>query len=83
MSRNALSRVSVGAVDNSLPASVSTQPEDAIVQLGNRVRGDAADFIECTLNAGQREIRLAGVVPNLGGIGAKQPQFAVVHNEGH
>ena len=43
---DALARVAVGPVDDALAAPVTPEPEQAVVHLGNRVGGSAAQLVE-------------------------------------
>ena len=46
-----LAGVAVGAVDDALPASVSAQPEQTVVQFGDRIRRRATNFVIRALDA--------------------------------
>ena len=77
---HALARVAVGAVDDALATVVTTQPEQGVVQLGHGERGGQAQLVEGTLNARQREVRVASVIPDFSRVCAEDPNFAVVND---
>ena len=68
---DALTGVAICAINHAATTSVRTQPEQAVVHFGNRVGCDAADFVERALNALQREVSVACVIPHLNRIGAE------------
>ena len=76
--RDALAGVAASAVDDALTARVAAQPEHAVVHLGDGVRRDAADLVVGALDARQREVGCAGVVPYFGAVGAEHPDLAVI-----
>ena len=74
----ALCVISRRPVNDALAARVSTQPKHCVVQLGYGVPRSATNFVERALDRGQREIRVACVVPDFGAVRTKHPTFAVV-----
>ena len=81
VSRNALTRVAVGPVDHALTTGVFAQPKQAVVHLGNRVGGSAAQLVKRAGDAGEREVRVAAVVPDFDGVSAVDPQLPVVNDD--
>ena len=79
MGRDTFAAVAVGAIDDTAPPRVGAQPEQRIVQLGDRIDGCAAQLVERALDALKRKIGRPGVVPHLGRAGAKEPGFAVIN----
>ena len=77
---DAHARVAVGAVDDALAARVSAQPEQGVVELGDRERRSATDLVERALDALERERGRTGIVPDLDRVGAEKPHFGVIHN---
>ena len=77
---DAHARVAVGAVDDALAARVSAQPEEGVVELGDRERRSATDLVERALDALERERGRTGIVPDLDRVGAEKPHFGVIHN---
>ena len=78
MGRDALAAVAVGLIDDAPPARVGTQPEQRVVQLGDRVDRSAAQLVERALDALEREVSRASVVPDLSRARAEQPRLAVI-----
>ena len=54
-----LALIAVGPIDDALAARVFSQPEHAVVHLGNRERCRAAEFVERALYALQRKVQRA------------------------
>ena len=80
---DALAGVAVGPVDDSAAAGVLAQPEHAVVHLGDRVRRRAAQFVVRALDALEREVGRARVVPDLDTVRAEHPDLAEVGQDGH
>ena len=75
--------VAVGAVHDAVAACVRPQPEQRVVELGDRVCRSAPDLVERALDPRQGEVRRPLVVPDLDGVVAEQPDFAVIDNQRH
>ncbi len=82
VSGDALACVPHSAVDDTRTTGVQTEPEQRIVQLGYRVWGTTSKLIAGPLDARQREVSTARVIPDLNTVDAEQPQFPVVDNPG-
>jgi len=63
--RDSHTRVAVGPIDNATATGVSAQPKQAVVHLGHRVWGNAANLVKSALDALQWEVQRACVVPDL------------------
>ena len=79
--RNALGVVADRPVNDALAARVGSQPEHGIIQLGDGVRRDAADFVERALDRREGKVLPAGVVPYFGAFGPEDPTFAVIDQQ--
>ena len=79
--RDALRLVAVGPVDHAAASGVGAQPENAVVHLGDRVGRRAAHLVKGALDALERKVGGAGVVPDFGRVGPKQPDLAVADQD--